>query len=146
MARRTAGTAIGPDMPLMEAGIDSLGAVELRNQLQAVSHSDGALPSTVVFDHPTARQLVAALSLATQCEVPEKQVKLSQSSWPLVSIGGVVTRLPAELTRAAFACAANAISEVPASRWLVSNDAAVRHVRFVAHVQNAELFVIPSGV
>ena len=34
LVARTAGGAIDADAPLMEAGLDSLGAVELRNQLQ----------------------------------------------------------------------------------------------------------------
>ena len=34
LAARTAGGAVDADAPLMEAGLDSLGAVELRNQLQ----------------------------------------------------------------------------------------------------------------
>lgn len=46
----------------MEAGADSLGAVELRNQLQAASGSGNKLVSTLVSDHPAARQLAALLS------------------------------------------------------------------------------------
>jgi len=34
LAARTAGGAVDADVPLLEAGLDSLGAVELRNQLQ----------------------------------------------------------------------------------------------------------------
>jgi hypothetical protein len=34
LAARTAGGAVDADTPLLEAGLDSLGAVELRNQLQ----------------------------------------------------------------------------------------------------------------
>ena len=37
MVRRTAGGTVDADAPLMEAGVDSLGSIELRNQLQAVA-------------------------------------------------------------------------------------------------------------
>eukprot|EP00966_Prymnesium_polylepis_P129047 2984176-Prymnesium_polylepis.1 len=62
MVRRTAGGAVDSDAPLMEAGVDSLGAVELRNQLQAAVGPGVLLPSTLAFDHPTARQLAALLA------------------------------------------------------------------------------------
>ena len=62
VAREIAGVAsIDADAPLMEAGLDSLGAVELRNQLQRVAVDGDILPSTIVFDHPTARSLSAFL-------------------------------------------------------------------------------------
>ena len=62
LVAREAKYAVDADAPLLEAGLDSLGAVELRNQLQqALGKGAPALPSTLVFDHPTARQLAAFL-------------------------------------------------------------------------------------
>ena len=49
------GLDTAPDQPLMEAGLDSIGAVELRN---AVSASFGVeLPATITFDHPSPAAL-----------------------------------------------------------------------------------------
>ena len=64
MVQRTAGGAVDADAPLMEAGIDSLGAVELRNQLQAAVGASLMLPSTLIFDHPTARLIAGTFALA----------------------------------------------------------------------------------
>ena len=49
------GSAPALEQPLMEAGLDSLGAVELRNALASLFAVD--LPATVTFDHPTAAAL-----------------------------------------------------------------------------------------
>ena len=49
------GAAPGLEQPLMEAGLDSLGAVELRNGLATLFAVE--LPATVTFDYPTAAAL-----------------------------------------------------------------------------------------
>ncbi|WSY61991.1 alpha/beta fold hydrolase [Nocardia sp. NBC_00881] len=49
--------AIDPDAPFTELGFDSLAGVELRNRLAKTC--DVRLPSTVVFDYPTAAALAA---------------------------------------------------------------------------------------
>ena len=65
LIRCMVGSFVGADVPLVEAGIDSLGAVELRHQLQSTNGTGTALPSTLVFDHPTARQLASCTTTHT---------------------------------------------------------------------------------
>ena len=48
------------DQPLMEAGLDSLGAVELRNSLATRFATD--LPATLIFDFPTVSALAQHLA------------------------------------------------------------------------------------
>jgi acyl carrier protein len=51
LTEQLVGSVLDPNTPLMQAGLDSIAAVELRN---SVSQQFGvALPATVVFDYPT---------------------------------------------------------------------------------------------
>lgn len=59
---------VAADAPLMEAGLDSLGAVELRNRLSARLDERVELPETLIFDFPTLRQIEAHLSSRVQPE------------------------------------------------------------------------------
>ncbi len=72
------GKEVLSDQPLMEAGMDSLAAVELRNELSSRLGVD--LPATVVFDHPT----VSALSSRITADLAKG------------AAGGAAERLPSD--------------------------------------------------
>ena len=88
MVERVAGVTIDPDAPLMEAGLDSLAAVELRNELQRASPAGTLLPSTLVFDFPTARSLADFLApqqqepLVPAVRLEEVMAMVEPESWP----------------------------------------------------------------
>lgn len=66
----------------MEAGLDLLGAVELRNLLQATVGNSTPLSATLIFDHPTARQVVHAIS-STVPTPPQAASQRAESKGPL---------------------------------------------------------------
>ena len=59
------GSLPGADVPLMEAGLDSLGAVELRNAL-GFHFNLPDLPATLTYDYTTIEALADHISGATQ--------------------------------------------------------------------------------
>lgn len=73
------GQAVGVDEPLMEAGLDSIGAVELRNSVATKYGID--LPATITFDQPTVRALGDYLAAML---APRKQLRTDVGSFELV--------------------------------------------------------------
>eukprot|EP00966_Prymnesium_polylepis_P336661 7391690-Prymnesium_polylepis.1 len=156
VAINTAGGAVDADMPLMEAGIDSLGSVELRNQLQTASGSS-SLPSTLVFDYPTARQLAGFLQPKDKAKPASKPAGDVSSAGAMstaanVSVDGISAFFPhgatsLQTTYLLVGCGSDVIQEVPLSRWDVNVDHAnlvepiaskVRHTGFVHGAELAD--------
>ena len=130
MVRRTAGGKVNADAPLMEAGVDSLGAVELQNQLQAAAGEGMSLPSTMIFDHPTARQLAAVLQPAEPVAAPASGTGTGAMcvgdgrGWSArgARVDGGSALVPGGACSARTlwrlgACGVDAIGEVPSARW-----------------------------
>ena len=76
------GDDVGQDVPLMDAGLDSLGAVELRNALaQAVGME---LPGTFVFDYPSVGALAGYLgSQAVPTADGDEEVSCTEQDYSL---------------------------------------------------------------
>src|SRR5205814_257337 len=71
---QNAPSAIAPDRPLGELGLDSHMALELRNRLSGVTGL--RLPATLLFDYPTPNALMAFLIKA---QIPERPQASAES-------------------------------------------------------------------
>ena len=122
---------VGLDEPLMEAGLDSLSAVELVNQLSR-SLGDGVrLSATALFDYPTVSRLATHIETLLCWEedgadTPVVQLAVQQAnavhkSSALVVAGSGCTLPGAGNSSVAFWCvlssAVDPICGVPSGRW-----------------------------
>jgi hypothetical protein len=75
--RELMGSEVSADVPLMEAGLDSLGATEFQSRLSQRLGGDITLSDTLIFDFPTLRQIeahVTTLLPATSAAAPAAAV------------------------------------------------------------------------
>ena len=96
---------LDPQQPLMAAGLDSLGAVELKNSLEG--RLGLQLPGTLVFDYPTVAALGAyiasRLQPAAAVEAGSAALDLFSASLGGVAIAGATAGGPQPLAVAAMA-------------------------------------------
>ena len=89
--------SITAQTPLMEAGVDSLGATELASRLRSLTGV--ALSPTIVFEHPTSRAITAhLLEHVTQADAalgagPKVTCAAASAGGPL-TVTGMVGRWP----------------------------------------------------
>ena len=74
LVEKMIGRPIGKEEPIMEAGLDSLGAVEMRASLQ--NNLAVELPATLTFDYPNIASL--AKYLTAQLSAVSPQIKTTQ--------------------------------------------------------------------
>lgn len=86
------GSGISKDEPLMEAGLDSLGAVELRNSVSAKFGVE--LPATVTFDHPS---VVALAEYVAAKVAPQQTVVLHPQTMTVADLGAPARQASPEI-------------------------------------------------
>uniref|UniRef100_A0A0G4HR60 Uncharacterized protein n=1 Tax=Chromera velia CCMP2878 TaxID=1169474 RepID=A0A0G4HR60_9ALVE len=154
------------DAPLQDLGIDSLGAVELRNSLQ--TKLGVQLPATVLFDYPTLNGIVgficqqvreSAMSQGERQSASLSALARLNDGMPVeqpedrrVAVVGLACRLPGGSTDPArlwqmMMGKTDCMSEVPLSRW--NNEAVFdpdpdadgcTYVREAAFIDGIDLF------
>ena len=140
MVQRTAGGTVDADAPLMEAGVDSLGAVELRNQLRGAAGEAIMLPSTLVFDHPTARGLARffTVELPPAAILDDRPAAVSDGGSHLASMRVVLPGGARGIPWAwrVAATGQDAFAPSPATRW----DTGGLGVRYGAFLHDVDFF------
>jgi 3-oxoacyl-(acyl-carrier-protein) synthase/acyl carrier protein len=140
------GAEVAANEPLMAAGLDSLGAVELRNSLEGSLGMQ--LPSTLVFDYPTVAALTEFLALKAGGGAHISAAAAAPACSALVSLGArgagsgaavivhTAWRSPGEAL--GFGRAVDAVRMVPHDRWELESDPLA--ARFGAYLPDVAAF------
>jgi acyl carrier protein len=113
-----------PEVGLVDLGIDSLMAVELRNRLQR--QLGVSLSATLVFDHPSIRAMATQLAAQILGSAVEQRIEPSErpqraAAAEAIAVVGLSCRFPGARNAAEFwgllERGVDAISTVPADRW-----------------------------
>ena len=118
----------------MDAGVDSLNAVELIDVLQAQAREGERLPATLLFEYPTARQLAAALRPSSNVDSAGPQAIWEPHGNSFEHCGGFVALCSISAAMAgglhilgsighALGGAQDLATHVPITRWGASDEA-----------------------
>eukprot|EP00889_Picochlorum_renovo_P002067 jgi/Picre1/29097/NNA_004490.t1 len=142
------GGEISANEPLMSAGLDSLSAVEFRNDLESKFGIE--LPGTLVFDYPTSSSIAAFISTLVSSEEveTESEISITIGNDQLVKTSGgcMVIRdanIRSSCNALAFIEAKDASGIIPLSRWDIESHAHMFSglpVRFAPTLGDIEMF------
>lgn len=87
------GETVDPEMPLMDLGIDSIMALEIKKQLEA--DTGQAMKATLIFDYPTINKIAEFFAVSLYGEESEAQaVSAGSYSGEPIAIVGIGSKMP----------------------------------------------------